>query len=384
MIVELRGVEFVNKGAELMMHSIISKVKEWNSDVKFVMESSPRSPRDKHREYGIYTKAKYKKYRVNFDPLISLIPGKILAKYAMVKERDVQVVLDGSGFAFGDQWGEKKAGIRLADHIKKWKNQGKVIVVLPQAFGPFTNSGLIGKMKDIGTYADVVFARDEISFKYLKEIVGDRNNVMLRPDFTNIMRSQLPESFDKTILEVAIIPNSKMIETSSPEDGEIYIKLLERTAKHIQSLGKKPFFLIHESVMDIKIARQVNEALQSPIPVLQEENPLNVKGIIGNSQAVITSRFHGLVSCLAQGIPCLATGWSHKYEMLLKDYDYPEALLDIHISDDDLLTSLKSILNEPKKSAIHDKLKNEAVKQKIATEEMWRIVFDVIASKIKK
>ncbi|MEO6220520.1 MAG: polysaccharide pyruvyl transferase family protein, partial [Ginsengibacter sp.] len=111
------------------------------------------------------------------------------------------------------------------------------------------------------------------------------------------------------------------------------------------------------------------------LAVIEEDNPLHIKGMISKSAAVFTSRFHGLVSCLSQAVPCLATTWCHKYEMLLNDYNYSEALLDIHCDDDLLFMKVKSILTEPSKSLIIENLKNEGLKQKALSEEMWKQVF---------
>ena len=90
----------------------------------------------------------------------------------------------------------------------------------------------------------------------------------------------------------------------------------------IENLGYKPYFLIHEAKMDRKVAEAINQKLIIKLPIIQEDNPLYIKGMIAKCKAVVTSRFHGLVSCLSQAIPCLSTGWSHKYETLLKDYNY--------------------------------------------------------------
>src|SRR5262245_59673667 len=149
LVIELRGVEFVNKGAELMLHSVIARLRGRYKNILFVMEATSRSPHEKHLANGIFTKAAFKKFRINFKPLLSLVPSSILKRYNLVKEQDIDVVIDASGFAFGNQWGAAKAGMRLADHIRKWKKQGKLVILLPQAFGPFTDQALVQKMETI-------------------------------------------------------------------------------------------------------------------------------------------------------------------------------------------------------------------------------------------
>jgi colanic acid/amylovoran biosynthesis protein len=380
MIIELRGVEFHNKGAELMLHAILERIREELPDSEFVMEQGGSVPFEKLRANHIYAKLKKKRYGIRYERIGALLPKSLLRGKGYILPKEIDVVLDGSGFAFGDQWGAHKAGYRLADHVADWKRSGKKVIMLPQALGPFSDEDLIAKMKHIISYADLIFARDEVSFNYIKALSPQSSNIVLRPDFTNLIKGSLPSYFDNTKYEVAIIPNNKMIEATSDKEGEAYSGLLKNMVNIIQSMGYKPFFLIHEGKKDIKLADATNAAIEVPIQVLVEDNPLHVKGIIGASKAVITSRFHGLVSCLSQSVPCLATGWSHKYEMLLKDYHYPEALINVNSSEEELKLSLRNILDETSSGVIKSNLAKEATRQKQLSKDMWQMVFDKIKS----
>ncbi len=378
MFIELRGVEFVNKGAELMLRSIIDVISKEIAGVKFVMEKSPRAPIHKQRQLGIYTKFNFGRFKVSVKPLGFVIPSFVLNKFGFVKDSQVQVVLDASGFAFGDVWGAKKAGYRLANHIKKWKLDRKKVILLPQAFGPFSSPELRGKMKLILDNADLVFARDRVSYDYLLELVGKESKILLRPDFTNLVGGTLPNSFNGREHQVAIIPNSKMLDVTSEIDRDAYPVFLVACIKQIIEWGCRPFFLIHEGRKDLQIAISINNRLGLEIPIIVEEDPLKVKGILGASMAVVTSRFHGLVSALAQNIPCLAAGWSHKYEMLMEDYDYQAGLCDVKMSENEVKSKIEMILDHSSRDRIIQNLRFKSLKQKEASREMWCTVFDYI------
>ncbi len=378
MLIELRGVEFVNKGAELMLHAIMEKLASSIDGVQFVMEASSRVPVEKLKENGILRKANMHKNGVNLTSVFDAIPSRILKKKGLAKQRKIDVILDASGFAYGDKWGAKKADQRTSDHIITWKKNGKKVILLPQAFGPFSDSKLKTSMKLILKEANLVFARDSVSKSYLDDL-GKFDSVNEAPDFTNLVKGKVPEGDFSNM--IAIIPNQKMTETGD-EAAEIkYISYLQKSVELLQERGESPFFLIHESSHDAQIAEKVNSKLSSPIQVLLESDPLKVKGIIGSSKAVITSRFHGLVSALSQAIPCLSTGWSHKYQELLRDYDYTQALSDVEDQEDYLNNKLDIILDPGSREKVKDLLKEYSIIQKDKSEQMWSKVLAEIQTK---
>jgi len=379
-IIELRGVEFHNKGAELMLHAILERVRQNFPEAVFVMEQRESAPVHKQRELGIYTKMNYRKFGVNAAIWGTMLPAKVRHKLGYMLEKEINIVFDGSGFAFGDFWGAKKAGDRLADHIIRWKAQGKKVIMLPQAFGAFTDLKLRDKMKTVLNHADLVFARDKYSFEYLQGLEGKKSCIGLRPDFTNLIKGKLPRDFDSSKYQVAIIPNNKLLESSVFQNRSEYVEFLKNVCNLILSKGKTPFFLIHEGVKDLRLAEEVNQTFLLDIPILKEDNPLHVKGIIGTVDAVITSRFHGLVSALAQAVPCLCVGWSHKYLALMEDYDYSEGLLrDSELKANEMLQDkIHMILDRESAQQVRKKLEHNSAKQKQLANEMWNLVFNTI------
>jgi Polysaccharide pyruvyl transferase len=58
-------------------------------------------------------------------------------------------------------------------------------------------------------------------------------------------------------------------------------------------------------------------------------DPLEMRRCIGGARAVIASRFHGLKNALAQNVPVLSLGWSHKYTELMKVYGLSDYSVDV-------------------------------------------------------
>ena len=133
----------------------------------------------------------------------------------------------------------------------------------------------------------------------------------------------IPNSFG-----VALVPNVRMIDKTDDTSGGRYLEFMTACAKHLLSLDARPYLLVHEGADDERLAQEISAA-SGGIPVVKEDDPLKLKGILGASRAVVASRFHALVSALSQGVPAVATGWSHKYTELFEDYGFPEGVLSL-------------------------------------------------------
>lgn len=382
MIFELRGVEFHNKGAELMLQAIVQKVLSKDPEAKFVMAKKYGASIRQIRNAGFFVKLNFKKFGINTEKLGELMPKFIRRRMGFILEREVDVILEGSGFAYGDFFGHEKAASKMTNHFPKWKSYGIKIVMLPQAFGPFTDNKLKERMIDIIKNSDIIFARDSYSYDYLTKLYSNANKVFLKPDFTNLVTGKRYEKIDDNNKFIAIIPNNKLLESGVFVNRDAYLEVLYKIVRGIQEADYEPLFLIHEGERDLFLAQDVNKKYTLNVDIIKEEDPLLVKGIIGQVKGLVTSRFHGLVSGLSQSVPSLCIGWSHKYKALLEDYNFSEGLIDKEdmVSDHRLSEKLDIILGDGSRKVVINKLKESSGVQKARSEEMWDHVFKVIGS----
>ncbi|WP_298524096.1 polysaccharide pyruvyl transferase family protein [uncultured Christiangramia sp.] len=375
MVIELRGVEFVNKGAELMFHAIKQQLDAKFPNAILVMEKTARAPRNKHIEFDVYTKLNFQRFKINWGKYGHLIPKSTRIKNNLILEEEVDIIIDASGFAFGDQWGADYGNRRLANKISVWKENGKKIILLPQAFGPFNKEGMSDMMETILKNAELIFAREEKSLQFLKELEFSES-VYKFPDFTNLIKGNVPSEFDSQKNQIPIIPNYKMIEKGVSKTT--YLKFLVHCIEYMQSLKLNPFFLIHEGKRDQQIADEVNKMINDKIDIIDPKDPIKVKGIIGVSQFVISSRYHGLISALSQGIPCITTTWSHKYKLVAQEYEVEKFLVDDLEDFSAISNSIQELADSSKRQIITERLLDKSQKFKIMTKEMWSKVFKVI------
>ncbi len=374
------NIDFTNKGSELMVYSIIQKVKEKFPGANFVCRNIPQTLKIKY----LY---EFKNVRSKAYIHYKFIPNIIKKRFfGFFSENDIKVVLDTSGFRYGDQWKDYYTE-RYIDKIEEFYQRMKQfkckIILMPQAFGPFNSE--ISKMfiTKISRYFDVIYARDEKSFNYLNEALGANKKIFLAPDFTNIYKPSISKSKESKFHiyrnQVCIIPNSKVVShLSRNEDNQIYIKSIIQIVKKIEKAGEKVFFLNHEGEEDDKLVNEILLKGNLTTPYIKNLNADEIKWVIGQSKLCITSRFHGLVSSLSQGIPSYCISWSHKYYELLKDYDFTVGLIDVEKLDLSLKNIIDVLKDDELRKSIMDRIKFKGEIQKHQTNLMWDNVLKVL------
>ena len=379
MKIEVIGAGFVNKGAELMLHAISEQVCKKFPDARLVLPANNNCPYDKRAAFGAYQKISLKRYGIDIGSYIQSFIPKILKKHlGIIGDNEIDIVLDASGFAYSDHWGSNDTLV-AANYFEKLKQKnGSKIILLPQAFGPFTSEKIKKVFRKVVGNADLVFPRDDISYKYVIELAGEQDKIIQAPDFTNLLNGSMPESFQGNEGSICIIPNYRMIDKTYSDLSDRYIPFIAKCINEFLSVGERPFFLIHEGAKDLWLAKEINKYCSISIDIIHETDPLAIKGLIKECKGVVGSRFHGLVSSLSQGIPTLAVGWSHKYDMLFKDYNFPQGYLSLDMSEGKMSQMIKVLSDQDELNTLRKTLSSASKEQKQLSKKMWEQVFSCI------
>lgn len=377
MNIEIKNVSDVNQGAHLMLRTIMA----WcatalpEADIAVDMRSLRRSTR---QAYGLnlltwsYFKSTGFTGHIT-NGLAGFLPQAARSKMKLVRDKDIDIVLDAAGFMYSDQWGAAGAERMVLD-MERRQARGVKYVLLPQAFGPFKSERSIRAMREIGRRADLIYARDRVSLANLHSIGVDGENVRLCPDMTFwLSPPQPPRPLPGNAV---IIPNLRMIDKTSGETSRGYIPFLAQSVEWLCNTGFQPVFLIHES-NDVQLAEEVNRSLPQPIPIIIENDPVILKSLIGQADLALGSRFHGLVNALSQGVPTLAVGWSHKYEMLFEDMGVPEYVVQLKDSNK-IQDYIVALSNAERRSQVRHKLVTHSSLLKAKTEAMWGEVLECL------
>ncbi len=368
MIVDVNGCGAANKGAELMLVAIQQHYQNVNGRVKLAVERWFGSY-EQRAAYGLYHKLSATKFGRS-ALAIRLMPSSFRRAYGLVAESDIDAVLDASGFAFGDQHGSKPCE-RMAENMRRWKRQGKPVVLLPQAFGPFSSPRIQDSFRQVVALADLVFARDPESLEHVQTLSPGNDRVKLAPDFTCLVAARAPAQPLPAGRLAVLVPNHRMVEKTDAETAGQYVKFMTDCIGAVSQCGLEPLLLIHDTGADRPLAEQIAGESGRAVSIIEEPDPCVLKGILGRAHLVISSRFHALVSALSQAVPCLATGWSHKYQALLADYGCPECVVSVDVPVDEFACSIRKWTEEPSRTEIVVRLSAAAERQRRLTEAMW-------------
>lgn len=365
---------FVNKGAELMLCSVVQQLRKRMPNALIVL---PKNIFYENPSYCVKNhivplqkaSGKAKRFAKSF------IYRNLLNKPWYVTPDQIDVVLDAGGFQFSDQWKATENDVnKKARYYASFSKKDRKIIFLPQAFGPFKEESSQRMMKNVYGFADVIYAREKVSYDYLKELFPDDKKIKQCPDFTCLSKCDkrktvvLPENY------VLIVPNARMITHTEQKVSSDYLAFLKEIIVFITELGERVVLLNHEGADDEELLDEINRELPQQLLLLSNLDALEVKHIIAGSKLLVSSRFHGVVSGLTQGVPTLCTSWSHKYFELLKDHKCESNVLDVN-DIEGAKSIIQQALAHPAEYTSKEGCVSEIKKQ---AEKMWNEVFKLI------
>lgn len=380
MRIVLSGVETNNKGAELMLYAILQEIERTYPDAEVLIpyHNIPQGLDfvDTHLklQFKPFFVLKRIAYRLKIAGILRRIGWYPYWMYDQEPVRKVDYFIDGSGFAFSDQWKPSECTIKIWRHqLSQYKKQGTKIVFLPQAFGPVECKETRELISVLDTYADVIMPRERVSMAYLESCKVSQSKIKLFTDFTSLVQGIVPEQYHYLKGAICIIPNKRMIDKGTISLDK-YLNILTRIIQKAQSIGKDVYILNHEGKGDEELAYMCQAKLDEEIEVVTGLNGLEVKGLISTSYVCITSRFHGVASALNSCVPCLATSWSHKYEELFRDYGLANCVLDIS-EPDKCVDKVVEFMGETRNAEIRQLLTEKLPVIQQQTRKMWKEVW---------
>lgn len=343
---EVHGIGFPNKGAELLLSYAVMRMEMLLPGSRFICQPNGIDSATKILSSGGLLKLFTELKGIDVRWLTSRVPTRIRNWYGLAVEGDSLGVVDASGFAYGDFWGVDKVR-RAARRAVSYRRRGGFYVLLPQSFGPFSDHAVAKEARRLIRASNLVFARDEASLAHLEKLNTGRE-IQLCCDITVDADVSIEGLGWKPLdlgpgRQALVIPNEKLLtHGGGGRDRVDYIRFLAASVTLLQQAGFSVGLLNHEGDGDNALCVDVLSALPTRIPYVHDLEAAQIKQQIGSAHFVLSSRYHGAVSALSQGVPCAILGWSHKYQGLAQDFEMVDWCLEGPL--DDCLEQVASLL----------------------------------------
>lgn len=347
--ISIIGANLCNRGAESMLltliYSIQLKIEEANFSVwSYAGDDKTRSGTILHSEpNGIQIEFELAHNHKTLgllllQGLLAVVPFRIIAKLAarlstFINDVDqADAVIDISGFALtGDRPWWRHVVYLLESRTAYSCNTP--FLAMTQSFGPFRNrwQRLVATISL--AQARMISARGAMSARHLEAIgLGKDQDLVIAPDITYLF-DPAPEALAKEVLadaarpRIAVIPNTNIYRRSAKTSGQrnyrnTYVADMRKLClSAIVEHNCKIAFIPHEGDSsrfdDSALVALIRDdpTISAHSIVLDKALPAStIKSAIIQCDAVITSRYHGMMAALSNAVPAFVPGWADKYE----------------------------------------------------------------------
>lgn len=333
------------------------------------------------------------------------LPGGILSK-SVRQLRDCRVLIDVSGISFAD--GREKFlpfNILLALPTMLLRVP---VVKLAQAVGPFEHpltrlaSNLFLKR------CHRVYARGRITASYMESLgfpsekweLSADTALLYDPayslsienvDHVDALEAELKSIRDSGKTVIGLSPSSLVQEKSAKrgkdyagnfidliaklDDSYHYVLLPNATRQGVDKSRNNDLHVIN-TIYDRLQRDLAPDVAERVHPVNYDINTAGSRRLIACCDLVVTSRFHGMISCLSLGVPVVVIGWSHKYEEVLAEFDMAEFAIDFDDPKLDIRTRVEDIL--ARRDALSQQIKTALVTVQARAQRQYDYVKEML------
>lgn len=338
-------------------YTLLVPVSDYESDIKL----APK--------YGVKVVAFFRAVWLPFVALLrrftGILIGPALAKDVIRTLEQADIIVDIWGIAFSDAIVSNTFRHNLAGgfNFVLGKMLGKPIIKYTASLGPFCHkwNRIFSKLY-LGNFADFILARDKTSYQYIKEL-GIKTPMLTVPDTAFLLQwRECDESRHYATIrkENPLIGLSISFQVRNrARDGASYLRTMEDFVKYLiekysAHIVIMPNELSETANDDTRIGKEICDKVNDGrCELLYIDNLLaqEIKGVIGQCDVIIASRYHTIVAALSLGIPTLAIGWHHKYVGVLELFKQEHWLFNIEDFEfEDLVKMFEKFWNNREKT----------------------------------
>ncbi len=345
-----------NRGAEAMLRAALQRIPELVPHARFTLLSLyPRDDRAENHDPALRI--------VPFSPLhllllafpLALLAGTLLRLHlpprfflwtrSLRALHDADLMIDLSGISFVDGRG----AILLYNVL---------LVLLPallrtpvmkysQALGPFRTTLNRWCARRLLPQVARIAARGPTTKRFLDELSLSPGQVRECADAAFALQVGAParQTIEPLLAQplftrpVVAVSASSVVDKLCRRGGVDYVAQMQTLIRHlIDDRGYHVCLVAHSARPgrrstknnDLPVCRRIADLVGRP-ECQFPETPYNaeaLRALIGHCRFLVASRFHAMIAGLAEGVPTLLVGWSHKYAEVLASFTLEAYALD--------------------------------------------------------
>jgi polysaccharide pyruvyl transferase WcaK-like protein len=371
-----------NRGAEAMLSTTIAEISKRSPETHFnVYSIYPDQDRDlvsrnnirflngKPLAFGLF----YFPFAV-FHKLFGFINVRFPLPKSLQHMKNSTYLLDMGGITFSDG----RTLQLLYNVFSIWPAMllDIPVVKLSQALGPFNNPLNHVLANYFLPKCQMIFARGEKTYEHLlklnlkKELIKKSADIAFLYQQKYSLSNENEENVNRLIKKIdkirrngtkviSIIPSSLVFDQSKTR----YAKKLIDIILYASQLGMHVIILpnasrtgsgkiMNNDIVAIEVLRDLaldslpSDKFSKTTWIDFDINSCSIRDLIGKTDALVTSRFHGMVAGLSLCVPTMVIGWSHKYQETLSDFGVADYAVNYKSSLSETTSLFKEFWNK--------------------------------------
>ena len=297
---------FNNAGDDAILLSIYSNIKKQNENIDVTVLAN--KPEITGKKYGIKMAD-----RINILSIIKAV-------------RNCDLLLSGGGSLLQDRTSTRSL-IYYLSIICLSKFFGKKVMLYANGIGPVEKPSNRRLVKRVVSKADLITLREENSLEELRNMGVENKNAVVTADPVFTLESVSKERSNEILKESGVpsdkpmiavsVRNWKNIDNFAADLAGLCDKITEKT-------GHNVVFVSMQVPNDTNISKKVMSKMQTKAYCLNDGyTPIELMGVIGLMDMVISMRLHTLIFAANQRVPMLGFIYDPKIEYYLQLFDMP-------------------------------------------------------------
>ena len=274
--------------------------------------------------------------------------------------RQADAFLSGGGSLFQDATSARSALYYLAQFWYAVSIAGRPSIVFAQGIGPLRRMWVRLTAGSVLDRADLILLRDEPSKTLLAEIGVRRPFVEVTAD-PSFALPPVGKSEGKQFLEELGIRVSEPVIMVCPRPWESTrwnLGFIEALAAAVRGIGGTAIFMALHPSRDTLLARELARGVPNSLFIERVLTFRDIRTAIAGADMVISTRLHGLMFAVCEGIPAVGVSYDPKVEAFCRLCGLPYVRIGA-FTPEEMLTHIRSAWEQRTSLAAAESVKSE-------------------------